>query len=217
MDEEDNKERRSDEEDDDHNGAANLSTAARSHPSLVSGLTSSAQGSHDWLEDDDLEEDEDMIRRYHVIQTRVPTLPAEFSGKEARGQRTGIGTAAWQGLADLRQGARQRRAARLLNPASKHDFLQTWLCDATDRGIALAAALTAGWLVVGLAASVGTGYWLFGLLLFGLRVSARTVYDSIIHGQRRRNRRNSTVTNNNSPTSLGTTELTTTPAKGNSS
>jgi hypothetical protein len=212
MDEEDNKERRSDEEDE-GDGAANLSTAACSHPSLVSGLTS-AQGSHEWLEDDDLEEDADMIRRYHVIQTRVPTLPAEFSGKEARGQTTGIGTAAWQGLADLRQGARQRRAARLLNPASKHDFLQTWFCDATDRGIALAAALTAGWLVVGLAASASAGYWCFGLFLFGLRVSTRTVYESIVHSQRRRNRRNSTVTG--SPTSMGT-ELATTPAKGNPS
>lgn len=182
------KERRSDEEDDNDDDGLH---ASRTHQSLVSGISPNA--SLDW--NDDLQDDDDMIRRYHhVIHTRVPTLPAEFSGKESRGNATGIGSKIWAALGELRQGARQRRAARLLNPNSRHDFCQTWFCDATDRGIALAAALTAAWLLVGMLTSARAFYWWLGFLLFVVRVSARSAYEAITEHKRKRRRASTTPT-----------------------
>jgi len=182
------KERRSDEDDEEDDNRA-LHTS-RSHQSLVSGL--SPNTSIDW--NDDLQDDDDMIRRYHhVIHTRVPTLPAEFAGKESRGNATGIGVQLWAALGELRQGARQRRAARLLNPNSRHDFCQTWFCDATDRGIALAAALTAAWLLVGILTHARAFYWWLGFLLFIVRVSARTSYEAFTEHKRKRKHRASTA------------------------
>ena len=184
------KERRSDEEDDDQDSVHNNNTS-RSHQSLVSGL--SPNTSREWLDEDELQDDDDMIRRYHhVIHTRVPTLPAEFSGKESRGNTVGLGVRMWAALGELRQGARQRRAARLLNPNSRHDFCQTWFCDATDRGIALAAALTAAWLVAGILTHARAGYWWTGFVLFVIRVSARSVYEAAMERKRLR-KRNSTM------------------------
>ena len=198
------KERRSDEEDDNDDNGLHRS---RSHQSLVTGL--SPNTSLDW--NDDLQDDDDMIRRYHhVIHTRVPTLPAEFAGKESRGNATGIGAKIWTALGELRQGARQRRAARLLNPNSRHDFCQTWFCDATDRGITLAAALTAAWLLVGILTNARAFYWWLGFLLFFVRVSARSAYEAFTEEKRKR-KRNSTM-----PTvSSGATNMELTGNNGN--
>lgn len=190
------KERRSDEEDEDDQDSVH-NAASRSHQSLVSGLSPnnsrewlSPNNSREWLDEDELHDDDDMmLRRYHhVIHTRVPTLPAEFSGKEPRGRVQKI----WAAVGELRKGARQRRAARLLNPNSRHDFCQTWFCDATDRGIALAAALTAAWLLVGFLTQPGAGYWWLGLLLFVIRVSARSVYEAVLE-RKRLQKRNSAM------------------------
>jgi len=179
------KERRSDEEEDDDDDDHDILHTSRSHQSLVSGLSPNA--SMDW--NDDLQDDDDMIRRYHhVIHTRVPTLPAEFAGKESRGNATGIGVRLWSALGELRQGARQRRAARLLNPNSRHDFCQTWFCDATDRGIALAASLTAFWILVGVLIHARAFYWWLGFVLFAIRVSARTSYEAFAEHKRKRKR-----------------------------
>lgn len=215
------KERRSDDEEEDDDGtdggggggSSSVNNKSHSRSSRQS-LVLSPDNSRDWEDDDDddlQDDDDDMIRRYHhvIVHTRVPTLPAEFMGREGRGSHAGLlrwgggtmggggGTAArcdnvWAALAELRQGARQRRAARLLNPNSRqNDFCQTWFCDATDRGIALAAVLTALWLVTGVVASAGAWYWWIGLLLFGVRVSARTAYEALQERKRRRKRNSS--------------------------
>lgn len=196
------KERRSDaeeEEDDDGDHDMIISLPHATSRSLVSSAIS-PNTSREWLDEDELQDDDnDMIRRYHhVIHTRVPTLPAEFSGKRggggaANGQEEGVLSQVWTALGELRQGARQRRAARLLNPNSRHDFCQTWFCDATDRGIALAAAVTAAWIVMGMLTQAKAGYWWLGLLLFIIRVSARSVYEAVLERKRLQKRNNSTM------------------------
>jgi hypothetical protein len=51
------------------------------------------------------------------------------------------------------------------------------LCDATDQGIFLVVALIALWLLIGLAAGVKASYWLTGMAVFLVRVSARRVVE----------------------------------------
>jgi hypothetical protein len=87
----------------------------------------------------------------------------------------------WNGM---RHSARQRRAARLLSlPSETHRAyvcILTVCCDATDIGIAVAAASVLAWIVVGGLAKMGSGYWMLGLTLFVIRISARRCYDSAI-------------------------------------
>lgn len=169
---EDTHEKRSDNEEED-------SEHDNHHTSLVG-------NSRSW-EEDDLAAEDDMIRRYQVI-TRVPTLPAEFGNSTAGGNNhrrplRRLLTA----LDQRRQGARQRRAARLLNPktARSSDIIQTWFCDATNQGIALAAALTAVWVLVGALVHAKAAYWWTGVVLFVLRVSSRSAYQAWARRQRR--------------------------------
>ena len=91
-----------------------------------------------------------------------------------------IGRQRWR---ELRQAARQRRAVRLLTMPSESVRYQcqacliSWCCDATDVGIFLTAAWLAVWLIMGCWTHRGTAYWLAGLLLFVLRVTARRCYE----------------------------------------
>ena len=133
------------------------------------------------LFEDDEEEDAQVVRRY-AYRNRIPIVPAEFSHQP-------LPRRLWQSFVELRTAARQRRAARLLNNSqytpTSHCIL-TWCCDATDRGIALVAILILVWLVVGWTTNVFTGYWLLGMILFTIRVSARTTYETIMARKRGR-------------------------------
>lgn len=96
-------------------------------------------------------------------------------------------TAGRQRWRELRQNARQRRAARLLTMPSEsarhrcRACLVSWCCDATDAGIVLTAAWLTLWLVAGLylvgQEGPSVGYWVAGLLLFAVRVTARRCYE----------------------------------------
>ena len=136
---------------------------------------------HDDDDDDDWEE-EDIVRRYHTPH-ELP-LPAEFS-------HDSLPKRVWHSFLELRMAARQRRAARLLTMPSEsfanqcHACLLTWCCDATDRGILLVAAIMTCWLLVGWVAGMPSSYWYTGILLFGIRVSSRSLYESL-HRKRRR-------------------------------
>ena len=87
-----------------------------------------------------------------------------------------VGRQRWR---DLRQAARQRRAARLLSMPSEsmrhrcQAGLVSWCCDATDAGIALTAAWLTLWGVGGWMTGLGITYWLAGVLLLVVRVTAR--------------------------------------------
>ena len=91
----------------------------------------------------------------------------------------------WLSFLELRAAARQRTAARLLRMPSESFYfrlqacLMNWFCDATDRGILLAAGLLLIWLGVGIAANLpgNSNWWRWGLLLFFVRVSARHLYE----------------------------------------
>ncbi|KAL7579506.1 hypothetical protein ACA910_007883 [Epithemia clementina (nom. ined.)] len=126
------------------------------------------------FDDEDEEEDAQVVRRY-AYRNRIPIVPAEFSHQP-------LPRRLWQSFVELRTAARQRRAARLLNnsqyTATSHCIL-TWCCDATDRGIALVAILILLWLIVGWTYHVSRGYWLLGVMLFAIRVTARTTYESL--------------------------------------
>ena len=150
----------------------------------------------DWEEEDD----EANLRRYNrhldiaTTPMRVP-LPAEFSGvfsssynSDDRPIRTCLGqcwTAGQQRWTALRQAARQRRAARLLTMPSESvrykvtACLASCCCDATDAGIAFTVAWLTVWLVAGwiFAGRLGSGYWMGGLVLFVVRVTARRCYE----------------------------------------
>jgi hypothetical protein len=86
----------------------------------------------------------------------------------------------WQ---SLRQAARQRRAARLLTMPSEnirykiHVCIVSSFCDATDMGIALTASCLLIWILFGLLThNASMTYWLVGISLFVIRVSARRCY-----------------------------------------
>ena len=137
-------------------------------------------GGHLFDDEDDEEEDAQVIRRY-AYRNRIPIVPAEFSHQP-------FPRRLWQSFVELRTSARQRRAARLLNNSqytqTTHCIL-TWCCDATDRGIALVAILILLWLVIGWVNNgVFRGYWLLGMILFAIRVSARTTYESLMTRKR---------------------------------
>ena len=128
-------------------------------------------------EDDDDDENDIVLRRYH---TRVEVTPVEFdTGNFPVIRRV------WHSLEQERIAARQRRAARLLANADTtlaqrvNSFCVTWFCDATDRGIILAAILCALWLAVGTFVSAKRPYWVMGVVLFTLRISARRITESI--------------------------------------
>lgn len=128
-------------------------------------------------DDDDDDENDIVLRRYH---TRVEVTPVEFdTGNFPVIRRV------WHSLEQERIAARQRRAARLLANADTtlaqrvNSFCVTWFCDATDRGIILAAILCALWLAVGTFVSAKRPYWVMGVVLFTLRISARRITESI--------------------------------------
>ena len=169
----------------------------------------------DWDYDDD--DDEDGIRRYHLetannnnnnnnntsnnsnnnIHRNIP-LPAEFSYKSSSWPRR-----LWQAFLELRTAARQRRAARLLTmPLSTPTTqslcitryqavacLLTSCCDATDLGIVLVAVWLSLWLLIGVAAGMGTMWWLVGFTLFVVRISARRVLEFCQRRKRRQRQR----------------------------
>jgi len=150
---------------------------------VLSRSRSGSPCSSDW-------EEEEIVRRYHTPH-ELP-LPAEFS-------HDNIPKRMWQSFLELRTAARQRRAARLLTMPSEsfanrtYACLLTWCCDATDRGILLVAAIMACWLLVGWIAGMPTSWWFTGLLLFCIRVSSRSLYESISHKRRRRHLRSEAV------------------------
>jgi hypothetical protein len=103
----------------------------------------------------------------------------------------------WQDILELRTSARQRRVARMLNTPSesswRHQIISctmTWCCDATDRGILLVAVLLSLWILIGVAYYAKSAtWWLMGILLFGIRVTARRTAETLINYHRRRHRR----------------------------
>jgi len=186
-----------------NNGAAVTDT--RSHNENAMSINLSRSGSlgldSDWEEEDD----EANLRRYRHLDIAATTpmhgavpLPAEFSGigvfrssynSDTDGPiRTCLGqcwTTGQQRWTALRQAARQRRAARLLTmPSESFRYkvtacLASCCCDATDAGIAFTVAWLTVWLVVGwiFSGRLGTGYWMAGLFLFVVRVTARRCYE----------------------------------------
>jgi hypothetical protein len=154
-------------------------TDSKKNPALHLMLTRSRSSDSEKAFDSDWEDDDEAgIRRYHFdfeARTGIP-LPAEFS-HESLPKRM------WHSFLELRTAARQRRAARLLNMPSEswmyktHACLLTSCCDATDLGILLAAIWLALWMVIGLGAGMGSSWWLIGIFLFFLRVSARRIFE----------------------------------------
>jgi hypothetical protein len=166
------------------------------------GASSAASADDDW--DDDDNDDELNIRRYHLDYTigrgfqspggrssprgngtsTDPSFPAEPGNRLGDRLRYKIQQILfhWQ---SLRQAARQRRAARLLMMPSeswRHKFragVISWCCDATDMGIALTASGVAVWIFIGLVSrnTVTVRYWILGLTLFVIRISARRCYE----------------------------------------
>lgn len=220
-----------------------------SHHNTPNASRTSLSLSQDW-DDDDFEndfDDEINVRRYQLDFTNMAAardvpLPAEFQGHTWTDrlnytihQSYIVAHRNWQ---SLRQGARQRRAARLLTMPSesmRYRFracFLSWCCDATDMGIALTAAGLVIWILVGLlstsssSTSGGTArknysYWLTGLALFLVRISARRLYDAAVsfvigqcrrqQQQRQRGRLNSRQrfgsTDEDAPTSAITTDM----------
>lgn len=137
----------------------------------------------------DFEEDEEQhatVRRY---QLDFQVTPAEFS-------HDSLPKRVWSSFLQLRLAARQRRAARLLSLPSEsrctrqslRACLLTWCCDATDRGILLAAAVMALWILVGISTRQRTRqswWWYTGIMLFVIRVSARRLYEYALKRRRR--------------------------------
>ena len=179
----------SDVDDEDRNTGESTSKSAlhlmlsrsRDTNSVVSGIGVDS----DWEDDD-----EAGIRRYHLdfeVRSDIP-LPSEF-------RHDSVPKRIWQSFLELRTAARQRRAARLLTMPSQswryqaHACLITSCCDATDLGIILAAVGLTVWLFVGLAAGMGTSWWLMGFILFFLRVSARRLFEFFQAKRRKRRQR----------------------------
>lgn len=159
---------------------------------------------HDDLFLAEAEEDDAVVRRYHM-RNRIPIVPAEFATPPWH-------LRLWLAWQELRTAARQRRAARLLNDntATTAHCLQTWCCDATDRGIALVAILLLLWIVIGFISSQGSSYWFFGFLLFVIRVTARCSYEYYysLKSRKRSSTNNNNTSTNNTSISPGTTTTT---------
>lgn len=154
----------------------------------------------DWegdVEDGDIMDEEDgALRRYHFnfdTHTDVP-LPAEFGLAEPLPKRL------WMAFTDLQAAARQRRASRLLTMPSPvtwqyqaRSCLLTWCCDATDQGVSLIVLSLVLWLLIGVLGHLSGSWWLCGLLLFSVRVSARRVYEYFQSKRRKLRQRLSSV------------------------
>jgi hypothetical protein len=162
---------------------------------------SSAASADDWDDNDD-DDDEMNIRRYHLDYTigrgfqSPPGRASPRNGTTDPSVPTDPGNRLWDRLRyklqqllfhwqSLRQAARQRRAARLLMMPSeslRHKLracVISWCCDATDMGIALTASCVAVWIFIGLVSrrNVTIRYWIGGLTLFVIRISARRGYE----------------------------------------
>lgn len=87
----------------------------------------------------------------------------------------------------VRQQARQRRASRLLawNELSRLQrvvsVLEMYCCDATDGGILLVLCLTFLWLLVGYVVKPKISYWLAGISVLVVRLSARRTVERYKH------------------------------------
>jgi hypothetical protein len=166
---------------------------------------SSTASSVDW-DDDDYDDDEVNIRRYHLEYTIGSGFQPPGHSRQQQQQRGNgtddplhpteyghntVGDAIrykiqqlffhWQ---SLRQAARQRRAARLLTMPSesmRYKFracIISWCCDATDMGIALTALCVLMWMLIGFVSSHTTiQYWMLGTAVFVVRISARRCYE----------------------------------------
>lgn len=167
------------------------------------GASSAASSVADDWDDDNDDDDEVNIRRYHLDYTIGRGFQSPAAGRSSpRGNGTDpsfppssepghrlcdrirytlqqIGQH-WQ---SLRHAARQRRAARLLMMPSeslRYKFracVISWCCDATDMGIALTASCVAAWIFIGLVSQHTMLYWILGLVLFVIRISARRAYE----------------------------------------
>ncbi|GAX20505.1 hypothetical protein FisN_24Hu245 [Fistulifera solaris] len=156
---------------------------------------SSGSASIDSFLDSDWDDDEDEaeIARYHMnFQARkdVP-LPAEF-------RKENIFELLWHAFITLQTNARHRRAARLLNMPShsrRHQIqaaFVTWCCDGTELAILLALGWMLAWILIGLAAGLGRGWWVTGFILFLIRISSRRSVELLQSRRKRRQRLSAT-------------------------
>lgn len=134
--------------------------------------------------DDAWEDDEEAynnLSRYHmeyIAPSSIP-MPAEFSHFSLR---TNYRVQLQQSIAQLRRSARQRHAARLLSMPNDHFLTRLRVsligvcCDATDVGIVLLLSLVCVWLLLGWLLPVRGMYWIMGIGVLMVRVSARRLY-----------------------------------------
>lgn len=165
----------------------------------------SSNNSDEWDDDDD---DVGAVRRYHLDfeqhnydynqrDNRSIPLPGGSSHTDSSREfeLQSLPIRLWRSFLELRTTARQRRAARLLTmpsesfPYKLHACLLTTCCDATDRGILTVVAALTVWLFLGWACQLSAGWWVTGLLLFVMRVTARRLLESCLDANRKRMRR----------------------------
>lgn len=165
--------------------SSDVLSIASGRTSLTPTHLSLSRGNSSLGEEEDTDwddEDEENLQRYSFVysstnnRTGAETPVTMLSNTPRRSMRM------QEHWSNLRSAARQRRAARLLSMTdSWHHrmavgFLNT-CCDATDTGIALAAGVVLVWALLGAIVHANGWYWIVGLLLFLIRVSARRIFD----------------------------------------
>eukprot|EP00980_Cylindrotheca_fusiformis_P007338 scaffold1525_cov142-Cylindrotheca_fusiformis.AAC.138 len=172
-------------------GTGILSSPTRSQPSTFSPVAFVRDSSFTFDDEDD--EDEENLKRYNLdfsIDADQAILTNSAHGgtsPESSSQQnvSSIFQYLWMLFQGRRQQARQRRAQLLLQQSERDLRQSLWICvstycDATDRGIMLVVALLLLWIVLLLTVSdddFRRHWFVSGLILFVVRVSARPLWD----------------------------------------
>jgi hypothetical protein len=164
------------------NSPARSLSAGADHPSAGSNLY--AGGSFDLDDEDDDEDLEAELRRYHLDFCSTAggdTLHSANGGSPTLAPRLSLAKYVWHSFQSVRQQARQRRAQLLLQQSERNCWQSFWVCimtycDATDGGIMLVASLMVTWsLLVWLVHDPAVRRWIAsgGIVAFAVRVGTR--------------------------------------------